>query len=59
VLDWALTVTFDLQNAYDVSIGMPRRQERHLLELPHGERLWAEHLALRRRDGAIGTGKPE
>lgn len=43
-----LVAAFHCQTAYDLALGMPRRLERHPLELRNGARWWAKHLATRR-----------
>ncbi len=48
VLTWALRSAFDYQTAYDLALGMPRRLQRHPLELRNGAQWWARHLAARR-----------
>ncbi len=45
-----LVVAFHRQTAYDLALGMPRRTERHPLELRNGAQAWSKHLAARRRD---------
>lgn len=48
VLTWVLRSAFDYQSADDLALGMPRRLERHPLELRNGAQWWARHLAARR-----------
>jgi hypothetical protein len=43
-----LVAAFHCQTAYDLALGMPRRLQRHPLELRHGAQWWARHLAARR-----------
>jgi hypothetical protein len=43
-----LLAAFACQSSYDQALGMPRRLERHPLELRNGARLWSLHLAARR-----------
>jgi len=53
-LNLALSLAFDCQNAYDLSLRVPRQLERHPLEMPHGARLWARLLAVR-QNNALAT----
>lgn len=48
VLTWVLRSAFDYQLAGDLALGMPRRLERHPLELRNGAQSWAGHLETRR-----------
>ena len=43
-----LVAAFHCQTVYDLALGMPRRLERHPLELRNGAQSWARHLAARR-----------
>ncbi len=43
-----LVAAFHCQTAYGLALGMPRRLQRHPLELRNGARWWARHLAARR-----------
>lgn len=49
VLVWVLRSAFDYQSAGDLTLRMPRRLERHPLELRNGAQWWARHLATRRQ----------
>lgn len=48
-----LVAAFHCQTAYDLALGIPRRLQRHPLELRNGARLWSKHLVARRRDWEV------
>src|SRR5579885_1780036 len=45
-----LVVAYHRQAADDLALGMPRRMERHPLELRNGAQAWSKHIAARRRN---------